>query len=411
MGFNHDQMSFLDKCFFVLFIIFITKDSFYYYMSHSIRTICLLFICCYYLAQLIIMCLYQKKRLYWGNGIKLILLLILASSLWSNNIFHSLKLSIINIVLPSIVVIIIVNKYRILTVLKMTFLAGALMAICSYIIVYLNPNYGIMTDNYFLGLWRGIFAHKNLLSIFSSFHLLISVFLLFYERGIFKRILYLVVAILHFFLLLFSGSSTGLVALFISFVIPLLLVFIFKINNKNLLISCLTFYLIIFNILVYFLIISLDNIVQIFGKDLTFTGRTIIWDAVINMVIERPFFGYGYGSFWKEDSFTFNYVNQYVPWSDLHFQAHNGFLDILTSIGFIGLILIICTLLLYIKRNITLVIETRNKILLFPLFYLVFFVVYNFQESFFLEQNFILWVFYLYFYTIFSAYSRKVNCD
>jgi O-antigen ligase len=36
----------------------------------------------------------------------------------------------------------------------------------------------------------------------------------------------------------------------------------------------------------------------IFGRDPDLSGRTLIWDFAIQMVFERPWFGYGYGTFW-----------------------------------------------------------------------------------------------------------------
>ena len=53
-------------------------------------------------------------------------------------------------------------------------------------------------------------------------------------------------------------------------------------------------------------------IVNILGKDLTFTGRTVIWDYYINEIKNSWVIGYGVG---------------YNPYKGLF--AHNGFLDLM----------------------------------------------------------------------------------
>ncbi|MCM3023155.1 O-antigen ligase family protein [Weizmannia ginsengihumi] len=312
----------------------------------------------------------------------------------------------IQIVLSAVVITFIVNRYSLISTLKATFFAGAIMTICSYITVYVYPSWGLMTES-FVGLWRGIFTHKNLLSVFSCFHIMISIFLLLNEKKFANRFIYFFVAILQLLLIFFSGSSTGIVTLVIATIFSLSLVFIIKIKNKYLLAAFSTFYLFLISLSIYITIDLIGKIVSAFGKDLTFSGRTIIWQAVIQMIKEKPLFGYGYGTFWQVGSLTYNYVNEYVPDTDFHLQSHNGFLDIFTSIGLVGFILIMITIFIYLKRNLILILRTKNNIFLFPLIYLIFFIIYNLQESFFIEQNFVMWTFYVYFYTLLSLKTKE----
>lgn len=63
-------------------------------------------------------------------------------------------------------------------------------------------------------------------------------------------------------------------------------------------------------------------IVDILHRDLTFTGRTYIWDKALVMIQESKIFGYGK---------TFQYTNTVV-------SSHNQILEILYKNGFVGLI-------------------------------------------------------------------------
>ena len=38
---------------------------------------------------------------------------------------------------------------------------------------------------------------------------------------------------------------------------------------------------------------------SLLGKDTTLTGRTELWDAVVSLIKERPFLGYGYRAMWS----------------------------------------------------------------------------------------------------------------
>lgn len=408
MRIDNSPIRFSDYIFLILFIILNSRDSFYFLFSNNTRQELLLIPYIYFIGRILTSYLYQRLKLYWTIGIPMILTIISLSALWSGSFFHSLKFSMIQIVLSAMVIIFIANKYKIITVMKITFLSGTIMTICSYIVVFINPSWGLMTED-FVGLWRGIFAHKNLLSVSSCFHIIITLFLLLYDESkLLKRLVYLGVMTLQLLLILLSEASTGILTLLISFIFSILLIFVIKIKDKYLLMSFFSLYMIFVGVSIFILFSMLENIVLVFGKDLTFSGRTIIWEYVVNMIWEKPFFGYGYGVFWQEGGFTFNYVNQYVPWNDLHHQAHNGFLDILTSVGWVGFTIIIFTVFVYFKKNIRLIIRTKNKLYILPLIYLIFFLIYNFQESFFMEQNYIMWSFYVYFYTFLSIKTKKV---
>jgi exopolysaccharide production protein ExoQ len=65
------------------------------------------------------------------------------------------------------------------------------------------------------------------------------------------------------------------------------------------------------------------------GRDVTLTGRTEIWAGLMDDVTSKPLFGTGVGSFWTREK------------TDLHEigEAHNGYLDVVLSLGFTGLLL------------------------------------------------------------------------
>jgi exopolysaccharide production protein ExoQ len=88
------------------------------------------------------------------------------------------------------------------------------------------------------------------------------------------------------------------------------------------------------------LVMYSDLIFELFGKDSTLTGRTLFWPYVIDNISKKPLLGWGFCAFWSpvnpialqiaeaikgDNWYTFFIVN-----------AHNGMLEFLLEIGFLG---------------------------------------------------------------------------
>jgi O-antigen ligase len=87
-------------------------------------------------------------------------------------------------------------------------------------------------------------------------------------------------------------------------------------------------------------------LLSLLGRDPTLTGRTALWQEVLEKCAIHPLNGYGLGTFWgSADALPVYMVVHWVPTS-----AHNGFLECLLELGLVGL-LILVFLILYAIRN------------------------------------------------------------
>jgi exopolysaccharide production protein ExoQ len=77
-----------------------------------------------------------------------------------------------------------------------------------------------------------------------------------------------------------------------------------------------------------------DAFLELIGKDPTLTGRTEIWGFVIPDIFQKPWLGWGYFAFWSLDNPAALQISDTVHW--IVPQAHNGVLEILLNVGFIG---------------------------------------------------------------------------
>lgn len=79
-------------------------------------------------------------------------------------------------------------------------------------------------------------------------------------------------------------------------------------------------------------------VVDAYGKDLTFTGRTVIWRAALEAIATRPITGYGVGGVWFRP--TEEPARGIIADAGFTiFHTHNGYLELLLLLGAVGLAL------------------------------------------------------------------------
>jgi exopolysaccharide production protein ExoQ len=72
----------------------------------------------------------------------------------------------------------------------------------------------------------------------------------------------------------------------------------------------------------------------------TLTGRTLIWDFVNYEIARRPLLGWGYQSFWFVGPDAPSVVDA-PGWIKSMPSAHNGYLDTIVDLGYVGLVLLV----------------------------------------------------------------------
>lgn len=86
-------------------------------------------------------------------------------------------------------------------------------------------------------------------------------------------------------------------------------------------------------------------ILEAFGKDSTFTGRTYLWQHASSYISERPLLGVGYKAFWQLENSRAQELWDFFgvpPGSGFHF--HNLYFNTAVELGIIGLALLIMSL-------------------------------------------------------------------
>ncbi len=177
--------------------------------------------------------------------------------------------------------------------------------------------------------WNGFFIHKN---VMAPYLILALITTLIWEKEPTRRGLMLAVIGV---LLIGSDSATGLsTALFVG---AMWAWFRFFHRSKG---RWSTAYvmssLAVALCAIMVAVASLSALANAYGKDLTFSGRTFIWQAVISAIQDNPWVGYGVGGvFWDPRSEITRQI-----WRDVGFaipHSHSGALDVWLNFGIVGL--------------------------------------------------------------------------
>jgi exopolysaccharide production protein ExoQ len=243
-------------------------------------------------------------------------------------------------------------------------------------------------DIQLVGDWRGLYGHKNISGSVGAMTAL--VFLFSPRHKLRHKVLDVAVAAaaLYFTVMTRSKSSLGLLA------VALLAGGIYRLawrREIDRIIAVVAGGLLTAAAAVL-VIVDQDSLVRLFADPAQFTGRTEIWRAEVAFIRDHLLFGAGFGTFSGTGGISplHNYVGGWVTEAS---HGHNGYLQLLVTIGVIGFVLAIAALIVmpviaFWKRG-----DTGTKALLFSLF--VFLLLHNLMETDFLEGDGVTWVAYL----------------
>ena len=292
-----------------------------------------------------------KRRFNWANAIKeniwvmLLIVYMLFSCLWSDVPFLSFKRWSRELV-AVVMAFVVASEPNPRKALESIFRRTIYILIpFSYILIHYFPEYGRMYIHHSGDLmWVGVAMHKNTLAqlcLFAAIFLIWTLIRRHQGRDIpavgYQTILDLFILILAFWVWggpyhTFTYSATATVAFTLGLSV---LVFLFwakkwgAVPGPNLFIVLMAFIIIYGTVTPMLGELSLFDVSSMLGRKENLTGRTEVWERLVPVAMERPILGYGFGSFWStaaRDEYDIS-------------EAHNGYLDLILSIGFFGLIL------------------------------------------------------------------------
>ncbi len=248
------------------------------------------------------------------------------------------------------------------------------------------------TDIALIGAWRGLYTHKNIAGSMGAMTAIVFLMSPRMSPSFYRKFLDIGIAVaaVAFTVMTRSKSSLGLLA------IALALGLVYRLAWKKDLDRTIAVVAAVMFVVVagVFVIADQNMIVRLLEDPAEFTGRTEIWQAEAAYIRDHPVFGAGFGTF--ADTGGLSPLHNYIgnSWVGAVSHGHNGYLQLLVTIGGIGFLLafaslIVVPLLAFWRRSG----DLKMKAMLFALF--VFLALHNLMETDFLEGDGVTWVMFL----------------
>lgn len=255
-------------------------------------------------------------------------------------------------------------------------------------------------DPALVGNWRGLYGHKNVTGAVCA---ITAILFLFTRNGRHNwQGIGIAMAACFFLAMTHSKSSAGFL------VIALAAGLLYRVGwrdglSRAVLATCAVFLAVA---AVVFILFDAESLARMLEDPTEFTGRSAIWAAELRYIADHPLLGSGFGTFTdtKSQSPLHNYVSG--SWVDAVSHGHNGYLQVLVTIGGIGFALVvIAAMIAPMRRFWTLDRGDGFKPMLMALF--VFAILHNFMESDFLEGDGVTWVSLLLVIAALNALARR----
>jgi len=211
--------------------------------------------------------------------------------------------------------------------------------------------------------YTGIFGSKNAFSGAMSLLMLVAV-AVYLDKGQsrFFRLAALTGILLTPVLIYFGHSLGAILAACFAVAIFLAVCFLTRFQPKARLAIGIFIFLIALSATVIGSIANFDSdsILHFMGKSSSLTGRTYLWENGLNIASERPLLGYGI--FWRVDNPTARklWYESHVP-PGPGFGFHSEYIEMLVSLGLVGLIIMLSQLFVLGRRVVKRVLNTMTQ--------------------------------------------------
>lgn len=138
-------------------------------------------------------------------------------------------------------------------------------------------------------------------------------------------------------------------------------------------------------------VVMRDVLLAALGRDLTLTGRTLLWHAAFETGLMRPWIGYGYGAYWLGSEGGAALISDRV-WGVDTGHGHNSFLDVWLELGLVGLLTVLVLIVSVAWHTVRRLRREGDVVGIWAAVLLAYVVATGFVAPALLERNSVFWV-------------------
>ena len=314
------------------------------------------------------------------KAICLLMVYAVASTAWSGVPTFTLRRSLV-MTGTTVIGIYFASRFSLRQQLRLLCWTFFLIAVASILMVLMPPHLGIESTGSHLGSWRGAYIQKNYLGRYMTLGCLCFYFL----EGEKPYIRWGGLGLCGSLVVLSQSKSAWAFLLILMCAIPF---FWFLRLSLNRLIPTLLALGTLISAVLYVVLININALLGLLGRDLTFSGRTTLWAMLWQKFLQHKWLGYGFGGFWPVEYISI--WTQTVSWFPLH--AHSGYFDLLLALGFVGMAIFVYLFIRTIWHSVAYLRHGNTRESLWPLTLLGFVFLYNLSEVTLLHESSLFWI-------------------
>lgn len=218
-----------------------------------------------------------------------------------------------------------------------------------------------------VGAWHGLATQKNGLGALACFGMIFW-FHAWLTREV-KPVSALIGGCIAAICLVFSRSSTAIVT---TLVVMMLLVMLLRMPThlrsvRPFWVSMLAVLILVYAIAILKIIpglsFILEPIMALTGKNMTFTGRTEIWDIISGHIQLHPLLGTGYAAYWTPQPILGKPSYEFLVRMQGFYpgETHNGYLDVMNDLGWVGMACLLAYFFSYVRQSLQLLDVDSNQ--------------------------------------------------
>jgi exopolysaccharide production protein ExoQ len=230
-----------------------------------------------------------------------------------------------------------VVRFKNIERMKLISASFAVSAVASVLYVAMSPEDGIMNAPTLVGAWRGVFTHKNVMGPIMSVAVFTELYIIVSFEGSSSRWRFALL-LLYLGLVFLSHSVTAIASSVGYIIVTCVFVMWKRYQLVGTVVGAIVMLLASLGLFVF--LFEPEYVLDLFGKDAGLTGRTQLWEIVLNLVRDRPVLGYGYRSMWADfDTYRKVVDQQTGGWGVVH--AQNALLEITLELGIVGALIML----------------------------------------------------------------------